>query len=65
VVGSVAFTAFHASGYEQPETATKARLLSLGLFHPEPTVADGAAVNDGANKVFNEPVGVYVGNNGI
>lgn len=46
-------------------TYTKARPLSLGLFHPEPTVADGAAVNEGANKVFNDPVGVYVGNKGI
>lgn len=26
-----------------------------------PTVAEGAAVNVGANKVFRAPVGVYVG----
>ena len=31
------------------------------MFHPVPTVAEGAAVNVGANRVFREPVGVYVG----
>lgn len=36
--------------------------MSLGFSHPVPIVADGAAVNVGPNKVFNEPVGVYVGN---
>jgi hypothetical protein len=35
--------------------------LSFALFHPVPTVAVGAAVKVGANKVFNVPVGVYVG----
>jgi hypothetical protein len=41
---------------------TKARALSALLFHPEPTTADGAAVNVGANSVFIVPVAVYVGN---
>ena len=33
----------------------------MGLFHPLPTTALGAAVNVGAKRVFNVPVGVYVG----
>jgi len=39
--------------------------LSFALFHPDPTATDGAAVNVGPNKVFNVPVGVYVGNKDI
>lgn len=33
----------------------------MGLFHPLPTTAFGAEVNVGAKRVFNVPVGVYVG----
>lgn len=35
----------------------------MGLVHPVPTTADGAAVKVGANNVLSVPVGVYVGSN--
>lgn len=39
--------------------------MSPALFQPEPTVAEGAAVKVGAESVFSDPVGVYVGRSPI
>ena len=35
--------------------------MSPALFQPEPTATEGAAVKVGAESVFSDPVGVYVG----